>query len=100
LRRRSMQRLRCRSSRLRRGGRCSSRARGFCFGGGGGFFGVFGGFGEGEEVLAREFGVLDINGARVGLLLGDADLREILDEDFGLDLEFPGQLVDADLVRF
>jgi len=51
-------------------------------------------------VLAREFGVLDINRTRVGLLFGDADLREILDQDFGLDLEFPGQLVDADLVRF
>jgi hypothetical protein len=92
-----MQRLRRRSSRFRRRGRSRSRAWGLGFGG---FFGVFGGFGEGLEVLAREFGVLDINGTRVGLLLGDADLREILDEDFGLDLEFPGQLVDADLVRF
>jgi hypothetical protein len=90
-----MQRLRCRSSRFRWRGRNCSRARGL-----GGFFGVFGGFGEGAEVLAREFGVLDINGTRVGLLFFDADLREILDEDFGLNLEFPGQLVDADLVRF
>lgn len=55
--------------------------------------------GEGAEVLAREFGVLDINRTRVGLFLGDADLGQELDQDFGLDLEFAGQLVDADLAR-
>jgi len=51
------------------------------------------------EVLAHEFGMLDIERARVRLLLGDANLRQVLDQDFGLDLEFPGQLINSDLVR-
>jgi len=49
-------------------------------------------------VLAREFGVLDVDRTRMGLLFGDADLGEILDQDLGLDLEFPGQFIDTNLV--
>jgi hypothetical protein len=93
-----MQRLRRGASRLRRHRRSRGRAGGFCLGGGGGLLGVFGGFGEGAEVLAGEFGVLDIDRTRVRLLFFDADLGEILDQDLGLDLEFPGQLIDANLV--
>ncbi len=89
-----MQRLTCGARRFHRRGRNCGRSRGV-----GGFFGGEGGLGEGAEVLAREFGVLDINRTRVGLFLGDADLGKELDQDFGLDLEFAGQLVDADLVR-
>ncbi len=33
------------------------------------------------------------------LLVVDADLREIIDQDFRLDLKFPGQLVDSNLIR-
>ncbi len=51
------------------------------------------------EVLAHEFGMIEVERARVRLLLRDANLREVLDQDFGLDLEFPGQLINPDLVR-
>lgn len=93
-----MQSLSRGSSWLRRHRRSRGRARGFCPGGGGGLLGVFGGFGEGAEVLAGEFGVLDINRTRMGLLFLDANLGEILDQDLGLDLEFPGQFIYANLV--
>ncbi len=48
-------------------------------------------------MLAGEFGVLDINRTRVGLLFFDADFGQVLDQDLGLDLEFPGQFIDANL---
>jgi len=61
-----------------------------------------GGFllGQLAKMLAHQLGVLKIERARVCLLLGNADLRQIVDQDFGLDLEFSGQFVDPDLVRF
>jgi hypothetical protein len=34
----------------------------------------------------------------VRLLFRDADLRQEIDQHFGFDFEFPGQLVDADLI--
>jgi hypothetical protein len=33
------------------------------------------------------------------LLVFDANFREVVNQDFRLDLELPGQLVDADLIR-
>lgn len=44
--------------------------------------------------------LLIFEGARVRFLLGDADLRQVLDQDFSLDLQLPSELVDADLPRF
>jgi hypothetical protein len=49
-------------------------------------------------MLPHEFGVVKVERARVGLLLCNSDLGQIVDQDLGLDLEFSGQLVDADLV--
>jgi hypothetical protein len=34
----------------------------------------------------------------MGLLFGNADFREVVDQDLGLDLEFPRQFVDANLI--
>jgi hypothetical protein len=50
-------------------------------------------------MFPHEFGVAQIERARVSLLLVDANFREIIDQDLGLDLELPCQLVDADLIR-
>jgi hypothetical protein len=49
-------------------------------------------------MLPHKFGVVQVERARVRLLFRDADLRQVIDQDLGLDLEFSGQLVDADLV--
>ena len=49
-------------------------------------------------MLAHEFGVGEIERARVGLLFCDADLREVVDQDLGLDFQLPGQLVNSNLV--
>jgi hypothetical protein len=54
---------------------------------------------KGLEVLAHQLGVIEIKRARVRLLLRDADFRQILDQDLGLDLQLPGQLINPDLVR-
>src|ERR1700683_47957 len=51
-------------------------------------------------MLPHQYGVLDINRAGVRLLLGDANLREILDQHLGFDFELPGKLVDSNLIRF
>jgi hypothetical protein len=48
-------------------------------------------------MFPRQLGVFDINRARVRLLLFDADLRQVVDQYLGLDLEFPRQLVQPDL---
>jgi hypothetical protein len=48
-------------------------------------------------MLSRQLGVLDINRTRVRLLFLDADLRQVVDQHLGLDLEFPGQLIQSDL---
>jgi len=84
-----------RSSRRSQGssfGRCRPRY----------LFGFHGSLGcrEITEMLAREFGMLNIERTRVRLLFGHADFREKIDQDFGLDLQFPCQLVDSDLMRF
>jgi hypothetical protein len=50
-------------------------------------------------VLAREFGVLDVDRARVRLFLSDADLGQVIDQHLGLDLELPREFVDPDLIR-
>jgi len=51
-----------------------------------------------EEMLPHEHGVFDIDRARVSLLFLDANLREIVDQHLGFDLELSGQLVNADLI--
>jgi hypothetical protein len=56
--------------------------------------------GEIVEVFPRQFGVLDIERARVRFLILDADLRQVVDQHLGLDLEFPRQLIDANLIGF
>jgi hypothetical protein len=99
-------RLRCRRNtccwRCRGGSRPHSR--GLC--GGilrflvrfdGGFCLSFG-FGLSQKILADFFCHIDWNRARVRLLLRDAIPRQKVNDSFGLDLEFAGQLVDSDLV--
>jgi len=49
-------------------------------------------------VLAHEHGVLDVDRARVRLLFFDADLGQVVDQDLRLDLEFPREFVDSDLI--
>jgi hypothetical protein len=51
-------------------------------------------------MFANKFRMFNVERTRVRLLLGDTDLRQILDQHLRLDLELPGQLVDADLNRF
>ena len=45
-----------------------------------------------------QFGVLDVQGTRVRLLFLNADLGKVIDQHLGLDLEFPRQLVDTNLI--
>jgi hypothetical protein len=52
------------------------------------------------EMLPRQLGVLDIERARVRLLVLDADLRQVVDQHLGLDLEFPRQFIDTNLIGF
>jgi hypothetical protein len=49
-------------------------------------------------MLPHELGVVQVERTRVRLLVRDADFRQVVNQDFGLDLEFSGQLVDADLI--
>jgi hypothetical protein len=49
-------------------------------------------------MLAHKFGVIEVERTRVRLLIVDADLGQKVDQDFRFDLEFPCQLVDADLI--
>jgi hypothetical protein len=49
-------------------------------------------------MFAHEFGVIEIERARVRFLLGYADFRQVVDQDFRLDLKLPGQLVNSDLI--
>jgi hypothetical protein len=51
-------------------------------------------------MFPNQLGVLHIERTRVRLFLRDADLRQVLDEHLGLDLEFPCQFVDANLIMF
>lgn len=56
------------------------------------------GCGEAQEMLPHQLGMVQIERARVCLLVVDTNLRQIIDQDFGLDLKFSGQLVNADLI--
>jgi len=49
-------------------------------------------------MLPHQFGMIQVERARVRLLVRDADFRQVIDQDLGLDLEFSGQLVNADLI--
>jgi len=49
-------------------------------------------------MFARQFGVFDIERARVRLLVFNADLGQEVDQHLCLDLEFPRQLVDTNLI--
>ena len=49
-------------------------------------------------MLANLFCMRYINGTGMGLLLGDADNRQQIDNGLGLDLKFAGQIVDANLI--
>jgi len=42
--------------------------------------------------------MLHVDRARVRFLFGDADLRQVVDQHFRLDLEFPREFVDPDLI--
>ena len=61
------------------------------------FSGCFG-FSKAQEMLPHKFSVIQVKRARVSLLVRDANLRQIINQDLGLDLEFSGQFVDADLI--
>ncbi len=52
------------------------------------------------EVFANLFCGIELNRARVSLLLGDPGLGQIVNDGLGLDLEFAGQFVDANLIGF
>lgn len=84
----------------RRGNRCARHGlnlRGLRFG----FLFSFGssfGCGKSLEVLPHKLGVIQVERTRVCLLVRDANLRQIVDQHLGFDLEFSGQLVDADLI--
>jgi len=54
--------------------------------------------GQSQEVLTHQFSVRIIDGARMRLLFRDANFGQILDQDFRLNLEFPGELVYSDLI--
>jgi len=54
---------------------------------------------QAAEVLAHQFRVLQVNRARVRLFFRDAGFREVINQDFRLDLQFPRQLVNPDLIR-
>jgi hypothetical protein len=50
------------------------------------------------KMLSGQLGMLEIERARMGLFLRDANLREKFDQDLGLDLKFSRQFVDTDLI--
>jgi hypothetical protein len=52
-----------------------------------------------KEMLAHKFGVRVVDGTRVRLLFGDADFRQVLDQNFCFDLQLSRQFVDSDLIR-
>jgi hypothetical protein len=47
---------------------------------------------------ANELSFVEIERTRVGLFLSDSNFGQKVDQDLGLDLEFAGQLVNADLI--
>jgi hypothetical protein len=44
------------------------------------------------------FRLIDFDRAGVRLLFFDADLGQVVDQHLGLDLEFPRQFIDSDLI--
>jgi hypothetical protein len=46
----------------------------------------------------HQLGMVQIERTGVCLLVVDANLRQIIDQNFGLDLKLSGQLVNADLI--
>jgi hypothetical protein len=50
-------------------------------------------------MLAHQFGMLDIERARVRLFFCYSDLRQELDQHFRFDLEFPREFVNPYLIR-
>ncbi len=50
-------------------------------------------------MLAHQFRVFQVNRARVRLFFRDAGFGEVINQDFRLDLQFPRQLVNPDLIR-
>src|ERR1700733_3279620 len=53
---------------------------------------------QSREVPPHELGMRIVDRARVRFLLDHANFRQILDQDFRLDLEFPGEFVYSDLI--
>jgi hypothetical protein len=49
-------------------------------------------------MLAHQFSVLQVNRARVRLFFRDASFWEVINQDFRLDLQFPRQLINPDLI--
>jgi hypothetical protein len=49
------------------------------------------------KMLAYLLRLVVLKRTRMGFLFGNPDLRQVLDQDLGLDLEFPRELVDANL---
>jgi hypothetical protein len=49
-------------------------------------------------MLAHQFGVIEVERTRVRLLLGDADLRQVLDQHLGLNFKLASELINSDLV--
>ena len=50
------------------------------------------------KMLANDFGMIQVERARMRLLFRDADLRQIVDQDLGLNLQLAGQLIDPNLI--
>src|ERR1700690_2668592 len=50
-------------------------------------------------MFPRKFGLVEIERARVRFLFRDADFRQEIDQHLRLNLEFPGQLVNSNLIR-
>jgi hypothetical protein len=50
-------------------------------------------------MLAHEHGVLNVDGTRVSLLLGYADLGKIINQHLRLDFQLSRQFVDSNLIR-
>jgi hypothetical protein len=62
--------------------------------------GLGGSFGRGKrvEMRANFFRRREVDRARVGLLLSDAGLGQVVDDRLGLYFEIAGQFIDADLI--
>jgi hypothetical protein len=53
---------------------------------------------QAAEMLAHQFSVLQVNRARVRLFFRNAGFRKIVNQDFRLDLQFPRQFINPDLI--